>query len=239
MIIAPPRTGSNLLCTLLNSHPDILCHHEVFNPNGIFYALNLRDGSVQLGSLVDRDSDPMGFLDRLWQIPTDCSYVGFKMTRGQAPQVLESTLRDRGIKKLLLRRRNRVKTLVSELIAQETDQWELYCAEEKIDPPKIQIGVTQLVDHATENQNFYNGILQTLVSLNQPYIELQYESLTSRIEQERILAFLGVQDPGRSLVPSSVKQTPGDLRTIISNFSELDSALSGTEYHRELHDLGS
>ena len=34
VILAAPRSGSNLLCTLLNSHPEILCHHEVFNPVG-------------------------------------------------------------------------------------------------------------------------------------------------------------------------------------------------------------
>ena len=42
VILAVPRTGSNLLCTLLNSHPEILCHHEVFNPQGIFTALTHR-----------------------------------------------------------------------------------------------------------------------------------------------------------------------------------------------------
>ena len=34
VILAAPRSGSNLLCTLLDSHPEILCHHEVFNPVG-------------------------------------------------------------------------------------------------------------------------------------------------------------------------------------------------------------
>ena len=37
-----------MLCTLLGSHPEILCHHEVFNPSGIFYALYYRDGRIDL-----------------------------------------------------------------------------------------------------------------------------------------------------------------------------------------------
>ena len=38
-----------MLCTLLGSHEDVLCHHELFNPRGVFYALELRDGSFDLG----------------------------------------------------------------------------------------------------------------------------------------------------------------------------------------------
>ena len=30
-----------MLCTLLGSHRDVLCHHELFNPDGAYYALVL------------------------------------------------------------------------------------------------------------------------------------------------------------------------------------------------------
>ena len=36
VILAARRSGSNLLCSLLGSHPHVRCHHELFNPNGIF-----------------------------------------------------------------------------------------------------------------------------------------------------------------------------------------------------------
>ena len=55
VILAAPRSGSNQLCTLLNSHPEILCHHEVYNPSAIFYALEYRGGSLDLGTIDDRD----------------------------------------------------------------------------------------------------------------------------------------------------------------------------------------
>lgn len=224
------------MCTLLNSHPDILCHHELFNPNGIFYALDLRDNAPDLGSVEDRDSDPLGFLNRLWQVPTSCSCVGFKMTRDQAGPVMKHVIEDRQIKKLLLTRRNRIKTMVSELIAQETNQWELYSPGERIEPPKVRIGMSQLMAHVAENDNFYSKILTALNSSNQTYLELEYETLISRTEQERILTFLGIQATEKDLISSSIKQNPVDLRNVISNFSELDAALVGTDYHQELHD---
>ena len=71
VILSVPRAGSNLLCTLLNSHPEVLCHHEVFNPRGIFYALTHRDGSFSVGSVAERQRDPLGFLERLWDAHVD------------------------------------------------------------------------------------------------------------------------------------------------------------------------
>jgi LPS sulfotransferase NodH len=63
VILAAPRTGSNWLCSLLNSHPDVLCHHELFNPSGVFYALGHRDGALDLGTPEERDRRPLAFLE--------------------------------------------------------------------------------------------------------------------------------------------------------------------------------
>jgi LPS sulfotransferase NodH len=95
VILAAPRTGSNWLCSLLNSHPGILCHHEVFNPNGIFYALDFRDGAFDLGTIEERNRRPLEFLSRIWQHPLGTNCVGFKMTRGQDEHVLQAVLSDR------------------------------------------------------------------------------------------------------------------------------------------------
>lgn len=51
VILAASRTGSNMLCAILDWHPAVLCHHELFNPTGIYYALPLRDGDFSLGTL--------------------------------------------------------------------------------------------------------------------------------------------------------------------------------------------
>jgi hypothetical protein len=52
VIFAVPRTGSNWLCSLLNSHPEIICHHEIFNPERIIYSTSYRDGQLDFGSTV-------------------------------------------------------------------------------------------------------------------------------------------------------------------------------------------
>ena len=78
VILAAPRTGSNLLCTMLNGHAEILCHHEIFNPHGIFYSWDRRVGSIDLGTLEERRRDPIGFLDRVWENGDGHRAVGFK-----------------------------------------------------------------------------------------------------------------------------------------------------------------
>lgn len=113
-IFAAPRTGSNLLCTILNGHPEILCHHEVYNPHGIFTALDFQPNELNATPLDERDQNPIEFLTRVWKSGAEHGAVGFKWTRGQCTRVLEYVLQNKNIKKIILQRKNRIKTFVSE-----------------------------------------------------------------------------------------------------------------------------
>jgi LPS sulfotransferase NodH len=237
LILAAPRTGSNLLCTLLNSHPEIVCHHELFNPQGIFTALNRRSEATQLGSPQERDADPLGFLDRVWRTGLGYGCTGFKWTRGQNEDVLRSVLRDAGVKKIVLRRRNRMKTYVSERIAQQTQQWEVYCKRDLCVPrPRIRVEMTDLRQHIELNDRFYTGVQFSLRRGNQPHINVAYEALFDRAEQRRILGFLGVRATEHPLKAASIKQNPTDLRESVSNFDELCAGLQDTGLEVELYD---
>ncbi len=237
VILAAPRTGSNMLCTLLNSHPAILCHHELFNPRGIFVALDHRDHPPELASLAERDRDPLRFLERVWQVPLGASHIGFKMTRGQADPVIRHVLRDSNVSKIILRRANRLKTFVSQLVAEHTDQWEAYRDGPPVSPSaRVRIEVPALQAHAKLNAVFYQDVRDALESGRQPYMELLYEDLDCRPEHTRTLEFLGLTPPHPQLSAASMKQSGRHLRTMITNFDELEVALRGTEHHEELHD---
>jgi LPS sulfotransferase NodH len=129
VILAMPRTGSNMLCTMLNSHSDILCHHELYNPREIFYALQLRGTDFKLSGKRFRNKYPLQFLSKVWHNDLGYPYVGFKMTGRQNTTVLNAVLHDATIKKIILKRHNRVKTFVSKLIAQQCGIWEDYFSE--------------------------------------------------------------------------------------------------------------
>ena len=240
IILAAPRTGSNLLCTLLNSHPEVLCHHELFNPEGVYYALDHRDGSLDFGSMEERDREPFAFLQRVWNNAHGASSVGFKMTRGQNGTVMRSLIEDSGILKIVLYRKNRIKTFVSELAARQTNQWEAYAGDELVtDLPRLRIDVESLQAHSELNEIFYGDIRRVLQAKQQPYIEMYYENILSEAEHTRMLEYLGVEASRARLAPSSIKQNDSDLRSLIENYQELESALKGSDYLAELHDRGN
>jgi LPS sulfotransferase NodH len=235
VILAAPRSGSNLLCTLLNSHPDILCHHEVYNPSGIFYALDRRDGSLLLGTVEEREEDPLGFLLRLWSATLGHTCVGFKMTRGQNELVLENVLRDPGVRKIVLHRRNRIKTYVSTLVAERLGQWEVYREADLVEPrPKVELNVSDLRTHIAANEAYYAQINTVMRSSGQTGLEIAYEELARPAEHSRLLAFLGVIGRSVPLVGRSVKQNPTDLRQLVANYDEVLYSLRGTDLDRDL-----
>ena len=237
VILAAPRTGSNLLCTLLNSHPEVLCHHELFNPNGIFYALEYRDGSLDLGSMEARDREPFAFLQRVWEHSQGASCVGFKMTRGQDEAVIQSLIEDSGVLKILLYRRNRLKTFISEQLARQTDRWEVYTRDELATvTPRLHVDVEAFRAHCDLNDGFYQDIEHALQSGLQSWIETAYEDILTAAEHIRLLEFLGVEATDARLVQSSIKQSDTNLRTHIENYRELETAFEGTEHLAELYD---
>jgi LPS sulfotransferase NodH len=238
VVVAARRTGSNLLCTLLDSHPAILCHHELFNPRGIFTALSLRQGAMDLGPIERRDQDPTAFLDQVWREPRGHACVGFKMTRGQAEPILEQVLDDTGVRKIVLRRRNRVKTWVSERVAERLDEWEVYDeAQLAAARPLLEIDVRDLREHAALNEAFYGRIEAPLVESGQDFLRVCYEDLWSPEQHTRLLDFLDAAPADRALEPRSVKQNPRDLRQVLANFDELAEALHGDALRAELLDL--
>ena len=237
VILAAPRTGSNLLCTLLNSHPDVLCHHELFNPDGIFYALNYRNRSHLFGDREVRDSDPDSFLQRVWSNNEGASCIGFKMTRGQHDAVMQGLIEETGILKIVLSRKNRLKTFVSEQMAVQSGQWEVYSSGElKTGHPGLRIDVESLKAHCDLNTRFYKGIRDSLNKTQQDFIEIVYEEIFSKPVHVRLLGFLGVKTTRIRLVEASVKQNDRDLRCLITNYQELEKSLVGSDHLAELYD---
>lgn len=228
-----------MLCTLLDSHPAILCHHEIFNPRGIHCALGLRDGNFSLGSMEERDADPVAFVARIWSRPEGHRCVGFKLTCGQAEPVLAQVLADRSVRKIVLRRRNRVKAYVSERVAEQLDQWEAY-DERHLDPvrPRVEIDADRLRGHVAEVERFYRRVESRLGDTGQGCLRVEYEQLGGPGERGRLLRFLDLEPDGVSLEVRSVKQNPRDLRRLVSNFDELAEALEGDPLREELFDLG-
>lgn len=222
VILAAPRTGSNMLSSLLHSHPDILCHHELYNPRGIFYALDLRgtDFSFDGMDIPARDANPVQFLQKIWQQPLSNSHVGFKMTHYQNQPAFDALLEDDSIQKVVLRREDQLATHVSRLIAEQRDIWEDYGDQPK-KPPSIKVHVdpTRLAEDMAFNKAYYADIQLRLDQNNQQAYHITYESLSSSGVLNKLLQFLGCTPA--PLQAKSRKQNPEPLKDLVSNYAEV------------------
>ncbi|MBL4660702.1 MAG: hypothetical protein JKY19_10120 [Alcanivoracaceae bacterium] len=220
VILAAPRSGSNMLCSMLNSHHSILCHHELYNPADIFYALQLRDSDFKLAvNMEQRDRQPLSFLARVWRYNQSKSCVGFKMTHKQNPQVFDALLADTSIKKIVLKRNNTVKVHVSKLIAEQNGIWEDYGQHAPTKHNQVEVDLSSLQADVAFNLAFYQEIIISLNQSKQNYIVVEYEKLTTQLTQNTILDFLKLQH--QALTTMSCKQNSTDLRQLVSNFSTL------------------
>lgn len=229
VILAAPRSGSNLLCTMLHSHPDVLCHHEVFNPDGIFVAVPLRDSDFSLGTMAQRDIDPIGFLASLWSKSLNCSHVGFKMTHKQHLRAFESVCTDPGIHKIVLTRRNQVAVYVSRLIAEQTGIWEDYSHPETAAAKAVNVNPNSLLEAIHYNHKYYAELNKSLVG---KVAHIAYEDLFNSTEQARLQVALGLRP--QTLKARSRKQNPFPLSQLIKNFDSLKLELSRNPNTRSL-----
>lgn len=239
VVLAAPRTGSNWLCTLLDSHPDILCHHEIFNPTGIKVALSTRENGLKFGTLEERNQHPLEVLDRIWAHSQEHRAVGFKINIGQDAAVLEDVLADRGIRKIVIRRTNRLRSFISECIAEVTEEWESYPWQELHGPAhQIHLDIKKLWQQLERNRKFYAGVRDSLHTSGQSAFEIDYESLNDHSRLEALLGFLDM-DPAVELIASTRKQNREEIGELIDNIDEVRAAIKGTELEQDLDAPGT
>lgn len=239
IILNATRTGSNFLCTVLNSHPDILCHHEIFNPHVIGVARHLQDSDFRLGSMAERESDPVEFLDRVWRTNLGRAAVGFKMCLWQHEPAYRAVMPDRSVHKILLKRRNRVKSFVSLLLARQTGEWVVYDDRSAPAPrPQVHVDHAALLENIALHDRFYAETERALSESGQDHALLWYEDLFSPAGIDPALALLGTE--GRPAQPEGQtwKLAPVALRDTIANFDALSEALRGSGLEAELHETG-
>lgn len=235
VIFSSPRSGSTLLCNMLNQHPQILCYHEIFHPKKIFYGQNISN-NIGVSTVQERDRNTEKFLARIWANSFNNRAIGFKIFPNQNSTAASLILKDRKVRKILLVRRNQIKSFVSYLIALKTNKW---CATNKnISQDKerqkvlVKVNVESLYNWIQANDKYYESIRQKLRVSRQSFLEINYEDLVG-VENELVKLnmseFIGVPGQLHMLRTTLKKQNSDDLTNLISNFNELEKKLRGTE----------
>jgi hypothetical protein len=221
-IVCLGRVGSELLVSLLDSHPDIRCHSELFgrNPPSEGFALSgFDDPRAYLEDLADRSSE---------------SAFGFKLPLSSIRAHPESVKTLDGVGVIRLTRENVVAQHVSGILAFKAfgkGRWRQQTGAEtygetrhRPDPKKFLHGLEELEEGERQ--------VDRLVARN-PTIALTYERLTSEPIDD-VQRFVGVEPRPLSSPYRRLRTAP--MSDVIENWDEIVAELRGTRFERFLAD---
>jgi len=124
VILATPRSGSSHLVDLLDSHPELSCTGELYNPHGAaLRKLGLRNKEA----MTQAGQEPIQFLDRVQaqlEAEDGCKpYFGFKLMLHHDPRMIDYVLNDPRWTVIVLERRDLVAQWTSAGLAKKTGRW--------------------------------------------------------------------------------------------------------------------
>jgi hypothetical protein len=224
------RTGASWLCQLLNSHPSILCHGELFNPKRCGWTGGHLANAALARAWTEtrRDENPAAFIEAVFADHRGHESVGFKQLNWHQPGLLGDLVREPSIRKVILRRENRVRAFVSRARAELTGWY----AHRTYDQLQVRLDPEELLAFADRYDRFYADMrVQTLGS---PTLFVSYEDLGAPATHSTLVDFLGVRSGDLPLSATIRPQSSGSLRRAIVNFDELRVTLAGTSLLGEL-----
>lgn len=215
VIISRSRTGSNLLISLLDSHPQIMAKGELFR--------RLEENSTE------------GIWNDIFNKKQfGVKFVGFKIfyyhpIDSEDKSVWNRLIEDKNIKVIHLVRENMLKTFVSRKIAEKTDTWK---AKSK---KSVSVQEKQVTLDFDECVNEFERIKQWEAWAREEFKghdfhELSYEDLVSNREStmKDLFSFFGVKN--KQVESKLKKQNAETLNQLILNYEEIKSELSRTQW---------
>ncbi|MFN0178720.1 MAG: hypothetical protein ACKVZ0_07935 [Gemmatimonadales bacterium] len=228
VVVYTARTGSNFLASTLDSHPDILCHHEVFNRGGIHRSLAYKNTDLSFGTVEERERDPWAFIRRIYSFQDGAGTVGFKLAPRVNDWALASLLLSRRVRKVLLGRRSWLHAYTSGLIAAQTQVWmQRKNADTSETPPKVRVEPSRFRAYARKRRAFYLGCRLLMRATGQPFYALDYEEIGEPKTMAALLSFLGVATDVK-LESATARQNSQELKDRVENYQELLSEFKNT-----------
>ena len=222
IVFAEMRTGSNFLETNLNTFDGFDCHGEAFNPHFIGYPNRTEILGV---TQAMRDADPLRLIET---IKTQSKGMGgFRFFHDHDKRVLDIALDDPRCAKIVLTR-NPVDSYISFKIAQATGQWKLTNVKRRRDS-KVRFDADEFEKHVAHLQSFQVFLLNRLQKSGQTAFYIAYDDLQSLDVINGLARFLGSDERLEALDSSLKRQNPSPLEAKVSNYEEMDRALSGQD----------
>ena len=240
VVLTLPRSGSHHLCGLLDSHPDVLCHQEVFNPDDVWYSPRFsKKYDPAWTDVAARDADRTGFLDKVWHAEEGHASIGLKLFFHDHPSLLDAVFGDPSVAIVVLWRRNLLRAWTSWEIAQRNEIWNSIERSKLENVPRVTLDfdVRQFLAYAQKRQRAREDICRRLAELDHPFIEITYEDLARGAAIHEVTAFLGL-DPAPTLTSPYLRIGSSDLAMSYRDFAPVSQALASSSMAWMLHDEG-
>jgi LPS sulfotransferase NodH len=222
VILCTGRVGSELLVSLLDSHPDIRCWGELFSggpeaPEEGFKHSEREDPGLYLSELVSG---------------CEAAAIGFKLPHSsiQANPSSLALLDDAELRVIRLTRENLLAQLVSAALALRSGFWKQRTGEESyrtatqyLDAAGCKRALAQMEVREREMDRLAEG---------HPMTRLTYEQLIAGSRMDEVQCFCGVKPRALSSPHRKLRTRP--LRETIENWDELSAQLRGTRFERFL-----
>lgn len=211
------RSGSNLLEKYLNQYDGLVCHGELFHR----FFIGQQGCQSYLGIDRDkRDENPQLLLDAVRAADPD-KITGFRIFQTHNPDVIDAALKDPYCAKIILRRAP-LDSFVSLQIALKTNQW-LISDPAHRRAEHIRFDPEVYAIYLRERAAFYEQIEEALALTEQPFFDIDYDSLNDVATINRLAAFIGDKRGKATLDQPIKRQNPGPLSAKIENYDEVRS----------------
>lgn len=215
IVLSRTRTGSTMLNTFLNSHPNIHAEWE------IFHTLNGRNYKDILAKAFSKE-------------PYYIKAKGFKIFYNhplddESNDIWDNLMDMDNLSVIHLKRRNIFRTLISWKIANIQDVWSVTSSDRNTSKNKAVTFTAKELEEGFEQTRMWKKCGDEMFK-NNPLVSVYYEDLVNDPEDifGQITDFLGVRyvQPKTNLK----KQNPERLRDLVMNYDDLKSAFYETEW---------
>jgi LPS sulfotransferase NodH len=226
VILGAMRSGANVLAANLNQFSGVVCHGRAFDPA----CVELREGyhrkiAMERIETEKRDAECREFLSRLFSDP-DAVAVGLIMFPGDSPEALDLLLRDRDVRKILLRR-SLFHAYASLLIAKQTDVWRIMAngttPAAPAPTPKVRFVTAEFERYKKQIDSQEGHVLSLLRDTGQSFFRIWYQKVNNLESINELAKFVGLDTSISALSPHTLKQNPHDIKQKVENWREMFS----------------
>lgn len=230
VVISEPRSKTQLLISLLDKHPELLLHGELF-----------KDGAIGLRNEVPRtavtpynnpkvavryrDDFPIRFLHNVFAHCTneEVQKMGFKIFGDHSEKALNYCLDHSDFQKIILIR-NPLYRFLSLESAHKSQQWILKDKSKQRFQP-IEYDHQKFLKFNQKSMRYFRRVIEHLQQTEQQYLVVYANDLPAKTEYDRIFKFLGLSKFKGNLDPITFRQNPEPLQKRVVNYHQMVTAL--------------